>query len=229
MNPYPHESAREVLVVFDDQAASASVLEWSSTLASVTRRDLAVVYVENTIALRAAALPITRVLAHAGASWTPFGPEDLERAYRVQAERLRVRAEQVARRHAVRVRLRMARGAPAQAAFALAGETALVLLGVAQARRPGASPGSPHVLLFDEATPSAWLRTVAQDVARSIGGTFTERRVDAAQLCTALADVQADLVVLPRHLAQPAALAAARQPLLIVGAPPDDTGREAST
>lgn len=225
MKPQPDEGTREVLVVFDDQAASTLVLEWSSMLARVTRRDLAVVYVESTIALRAAALPMTQVLAHAGASWAPFDPGDLERAYRVQAERLRARAEQVARRHAVRCSLRTARGAPAQAALMLAGETALVLLGVAGPRRSEAGPASPRVLLLlDEKTPSVPLRALAQDVARSIGGTCTERRVDAKQMGAALADVQADLVVLPRHLAEPSTLAVARQPLLIVGAADTESG-----
>lgn len=219
MKPQPDTAASEVLAVFDDEAASALVLEWSGMLARVTGRDLAVVYVESTVALRAAALPITQVLSHAGAAWAPFGPDDLERGYRIQAARLRARAEQVAHRHAVRCSLRTARGAAAQAALTLAGDATMVVLGAARPRLPGPSPLMPRVvLLFDAVKPDAQLRSLAQDLARGMGGTCAERRVDADDLCAVLAGVQADLVVLPRHLVDPAAMAITRQPLLIVGA-----------
>lgn len=219
MKPQPDAVAGEVLAVFDDEAASALVLEWSGMLARVTGRDLAVVYVESTVALRAAALPITQVLSHAGAAWVPFGPDDLERGYRIQAARLKARAEQVAHRHAVRCSLRTARGAAAQAALGLASDATMVVLGSARPRLPGPGPVTPRVvLMFDSVEPDARLGSLAQDLARGMGGTCTQRRVDAADLCAVLAGVQADLVVLPRHLADPAAVAIARQPLLIVGA-----------
>lgn len=215
MNADRHDDTREVLAVFDDPTASALVLEWSGALAHATRRDLAVVYIESTIALRAAALPITQVLAHAGAAWVSFGPDDLERAYRVQAERLRGQAEQVARRHAVRCVVRTARGARVQAALTLAGNAALVLVGTAGPWRP--EPTTPRVVLLFDAEAAGPLRALGRELATGIGGSLAEQRVEADRLAAVLGVVKADLVVLPRHLADPAALAAARQPVLIVG------------
>lgn len=218
MNAARPDVAGEVLAVFDDAAASALVLEWSVMLARVTRRDLAVVYVESAVALQAAALPITQVLSHAGAAWAPFGPRDLERGYRIQAERLRTQAEQVARRHAVRCSLRTARGAPAQAALSLAEDAALVLLGGTRPRAAAPGRAVPQVLLLlDASTPAAPLRALTQALAHGMGGSCTERCVAAEQLPATLAEVRADLVVLPRHLAGREVLAASRQALLIVG------------
>ena len=83
-----HASAREVLVLLDDAAAGASLLVLSSALAQVLKRDLDLVFVENSRSLAAAALPFTQVLPHAGTGWVPLSPQDIEQGFRAHAARL---------------------------------------------------------------------------------------------------------------------------------------------
>jgi hypothetical protein len=217
-------TSRLVLAVLDDSATGSTLLEWSGTLAQVVQGDLAVVYVESTLALRAAALPITQVLPYAGAEWSPFDAGDVERGYRVQAARLRAQAERVAQRLAVRCSVRTARGSLAPAALALADGAALVLVAPAlPSPAPSRSPGPPRVLaLLDHGPQAERVRQLAAEWAHRIGATCSERPVDAQGAAAALIDARADLIVMPLALADPVALSRARLPVLLVGATPDD-------
>lgn len=229
MNPR-HAASRRVLAVLDDIAAGSTLLEWSGTLAQVVQGDLAIVYVESTLALRAAALPITQVLPHAGAEWASFDADDVERGYRVQVARLRAQAERVAQRLAVRCSVRTARGALAPAALELADGAAWVLVAPALPRTASARfPGPPRVLaLLDHGPQAGRTRQLAADWAHRIGGTFSERPVDAKAAAAALTETRADLIVMPLALADPDALARARLPVLLVGVAPDN-GESAAT
>jgi hypothetical protein len=219
-----------VLAVLDDTATGSTLLEWSGTLAQVVQGDLAVVYVESTLALRAAALPITQVLPYVGAEWSAFDAGDVERGYRVQAARLREQAERVAQRLAVRCSVRTARGTVAPAALALADGAALVLVApTLPSPASSRAPGPPRVLaLLDRGPQAQRARQLAADWARRIGGTCSERPVDAQSAAAALIDARADLIVMPLALADPGALARARLPVLLVGASPD-SGESATT
>lgn len=224
-------AAREVLAVLDDASAGQRVLEWSGLLAQAVRGDLAVVYVESTLALRAAALPITRVLSHLGGEWVAFDAGDVERGYRAQAERLRAQVERVAARHAVRCSLRTARGALVQQALAVADRSSLVLVAPAASwPSPARTPGPPRVLvLLQPGMQAERARRLALDLAQRLGGHCSERAVDADALGTAIDEARADLLVLPLALADPTAVARARQPVLLVGEAFDDNSAHAPT
>ncbi|MFO1220873.1 MAG: hypothetical protein U1E89_21110 [Burkholderiaceae bacterium] len=215
----PRAATLQVLAVIDDAAACASLLEWSGALAQAVHCDLTVVYVEDTLALRAAALPITQVLAHVGTGWTSFDIPDVERGYRVQAARLRQQTERMAARLELRCSMRTARGALAQAALAVADEAALVVVAPAALRSvPAQASRMPKVLaLWADRSQLGAVRRIATQLARGAGGSWAERQVDEAALPAAVGEAQADLIVLPRALAQPGVLARARQPVLLVG------------
>ena len=72
--------ARRVLVLLDDTAAATAAIELSSLVARQVQRPLEVVYIESASALRAAALPLARVLAPGG-DWAPLAPQDVERGH----------------------------------------------------------------------------------------------------------------------------------------------------
>lgn len=210
-----------VLAVFDDAAIGATVLEWSIVLARMAGRDLGIVYVESVPALRAAALPFTRVLQHVGAQWAPFDTQDVERGYRVQQARLRALAERASQRQQVRWTLRTTRGALTQAALALQAESDLVLVGSSSApseitvqrlERPGRV-----LVLIDDSPASDQARRVAGDLARQLGAACVALRVDLADIAAELSRAQADLLVIPRGLGAPAVLQLARRPVLLVG------------
>jgi hypothetical protein len=219
-------TGREVLAVLDDATAGKSMLEWSGMLAQAVRGDLAVVYVESTLALRAAALPITRVLSHLGGEWVAFDASDVERGYRAQAERLRAQVERVAARHAVRCSLRTARGALVQQALAVADASALVLVApTVRWPSPTRTPGPPRVLvLLEPGVTAERARRLAHELGRRLSGRCSERTVEPSALGAALDEASADLIVLPLALAEPVAVARARQPVLLVGEAFDDNG-----
>lgn len=131
--------ARRVLVLLDDTAAATAAIELSSLVARQVQRPLEVVYIESASALRAAALPLARVLAPGG-DWAPLAPQDVERGYALQAARLRALTERIALRDSVCWSMRVVRGALAQAALELRAQSDLVLVGGAvrwrRSRRP---------------------------------------------------------------------------------------------
>jgi hypothetical protein len=211
----------DVLAVLDDAAAGAAVLEWSIALARVAHRDLAIVFVESMPALRAAALPFTRVLQHAGAQWAPFDTQDVERGYRVQAARLRALAEQASLHHQVRWTMRTTRGALAQAALSLQAESDLVLIGSSPIAVQGAlqrlGRARRVMALVDNSQAGERAQRLAGELGRLLGASLVVLPGDAASAASELAHAQADLLVLPRGLAGPAVLALARRPFLLVG------------
>jgi hypothetical protein len=231
MNAPPTPPARHVLAVLDDTVEGALVIEWSAALAHTLQRELAVVYVESTPALVAAALPGTLVLAHAGAQWAPFTPPDVERGFRVQVQRLRTLAGAITLRHAVNWSLRTVRGALPHTALELLAEGDLLFV---------ASPLPLRLLHASRGSGAAAPPTRATRVATVTDGSEAGARgVRAAtQLAQALsaplqvlqlapgedasapllrAGLQhADVLVLPRALASQRSLARAPCPTLLV-------------
>ncbi|HJV96501.1 MAG TPA: hypothetical protein VJ608_10715 [Albitalea sp.] len=196
-----------VLAVLDDAAAGQAVLELSSALARAVQRDLALVYVESTQSLVAAALPFARVLSHAATQWVPLLPQDVEQGYRAQAARLRVLAERISVRDAVSWSLRVVRGSLPGAALELLTESDLLLVAANPPRQR-----RRHVIVaaVDDATPAGGraLRVAAQ-LARALGGSLQTAHVDPAL-------AQPDILVLPSTSFVPGALAKARCPVLLV-------------
>jgi len=221
-------STRPILALLDDSDEGGSAIEWSVRLAQTMQRSFELVYLESTPALLAAAMPGSRVLAHAGAQWAPFSPPDVERGFRMQAERLRALAEAITLRHTVSWSLRIERGALPNAAFGPFADEQLLLLGAplplqplwprrsaAQARHAplvaGASDGS-----------AAGERSVA--VARQLAGMrkaglqvlAMAPGADAADVARHAGLQRSDLLVLPRALASRRGLLRAPCPVLLV-------------
>ena len=220
---------RQVLALLDDAGAGAMALELSSLLAQALQRNLGVVYVENTRSLLAAALPFTQVLSHAGSSWAPLSRQDVEQGFRAHAARLRGLAERVALRHKVGWSLRVVRGSPVDVAFDLRAESDLLLLAPApplassKIVAPRGSRRHTVVAAVDDGSEAGVrARTVAAQFARSAAGTLETVPLDASgSLDTAYGRLAllaaSDVLVLPRPLLPPQALAALRCQVLLVG------------
>lgn len=220
---------RQVIAVLDDAAAGTPALELASVLARERRRELGVVYVESTRSLVAAALPMTRVLTHAGSTWVDLRPADVEQGFRAHAERLRELAARVALQHAVQWSLRVVRGSLTATAAELEAESDLLLLAAAP---PSAAPATraatrpPHrpaiAVVSDRSEAGERAAEVAAELARALGGQVQTFRVDAAGPASAqsagLAGLaRSDVIVLPRTRPDLAALAGWRCPVLLVG------------
>jgi len=206
-----------IAVVLDDAAGAALPLEWSSALAQSLQRDLQVIYVESTSVLNAAALPITQALAHAGARWQAFGPRDVERGYRLEAERLRALLQQSSAHHTVRGSLEVVRGDLHQAAWQVGAAVDLVLVGGASAAALTARAvqrcRSVLVWVDDGGEETEQLVSLARRCAESLGATA---RIVRAEL-SAVNQGPGDLLVLPRARVSALVLARLRRPALLVG------------
>jgi hypothetical protein len=217
-----------VLALLDDTSQGATIIEWSALLARTLRRELELVYVESTQALLAAALPQTRVLAHAGAQWQPFAPPDVERGFRAQAERLRVLAGSIAPRHAVGWQLRTVRGALPQAALELFATEELLFVGSSMPFRPlalrGAARQRAHAVrvaaVADDSAAGARSIVVATQLAQALSASLQVLRLtpghDPAAPLLPGGPLQADIVVVPRALATLRQLAHVPCPVLLV-------------
>lgn len=223
---------RPVLAVLEDAAAGAWLIECSASLAQALGRELALVHVQNTLALAAAALPETRALAHAGAPWAPFAPQDLERAWRAEVARLQALAAPIALRHALPWSLRTVRGEPGAVARGLLDETDLLFLGAAghataraavPARVRAATPAALAVL-DDGSDAAARAVQAASRLVAAMPAAWRLRRWPLTNEAAFTAWLQQpppfDALVLPRHLATAArwpALVRLRRPVLLLG------------
>jgi hypothetical protein len=220
MNHPSAATTGHIAVVLDDVAAAAALLEWSSALAQSLRREVRVVYVESASALAAATLPLTQALAHAGASWVPYGPQDVELGYRVQLVRLREMLRQAAERHAIHGSLQVVRGALHAAALELNEQSDLVLVGAAAPVLGAArSVQRCHSMLVwaDDSEQGLQLVRVATLCAQALGATQRRLHVDVEVDAAEVVQARADLLVMPRQQMSARSLARARQPVLLVG------------
>jgi hypothetical protein len=222
---------RHVLAVLDDTVEGALVIEWSAALAHTLQRELALVYVESTPALGAAALPGTQVLAHAGAQWAPFTPPDVERGFRAQAQRLRALAGPISLRHRVNWSLRTVRGALPHAAFELFAEGDLLFvasplpLRLLPRSRGSGGPGQPAfaarvATVTDGSEAGARAVHVATQLAQALSAPLQVLQIapgeDATERLLRAGLQHADVLVLPRTLASQRSLARAPCPALLV-------------
>ncbi len=218
-----------VLAVLEDCAAGAGLLECSAALARAFGRELAVVHVQSTLALQAAALPQTLALAHAGAPWAPFAPEDVERGWRAQAARLQALAAPIALRHALRWSLRTVRGEPGAVARGLLRETDLLFLGAPRPassfRRQRRSPPAVLAVVDDGSTAARHAADIAVRLVAALHAPWQLRTLVAgneADLDQLLRQPPvADALVLPRHWASTptrwARLSRLGCPVLLIG------------
>lgn len=226
MNARAAAAAAKLVALLDDAAAAAALLEWSSALARSLERELALVYVESTHSLLAAALPFTRVLAPRGGDWLPLSAGDVEQGFRAHVARLRQMAERVALRDALHWSLRTVRGSLPQAAIELGPEADLMLLAPPPA--PGALPRAAAarcprlVVVSGEAGPDAGLLALATRLAQALEGTVEVARTAPGRplfeqpgLIASLR--RCDLLMLARSALDAATLARLRCPVLLVG------------
>ncbi|MCW5636281.1 MAG: hypothetical protein KIT17_23295 [Rubrivivax sp.] len=146
-------AAPPVLAVLEDCGAGVALIECSAALARALGRELALVQVQSTLALQAAALPPTQVLAVAGTAWAPLAPTDIERAWRAQAARLQALAGATAARHALRWSLRAVRGEVGEVARRLSADSDLLFLdarGVAEPHAWRPPPAARHFAVADD-------------------------------------------------------------------------------
>jgi len=229
-------TTNEVLhAVLDDAAGGATLIECAAALAHALRRSLELVHVENLVALHAAALPRTRALAHAGANWEAFAPEDVERGWRAQAARLRALAGDIAPRHAVTWSLRSVRGRWPRTAMELTEDVDLLFVGAlpgvmdsngapglrmsaaSGSRRPSAVDLRSVVLLDDGSEAAERAQPFASELSRTLHAPLQVWRLDADSDAAIRQRLRnATVCVLPRMLATPARLAQATCPLLLV-------------
>ncbi|MBI3157687.1 MAG: hypothetical protein HYZ20_20105 [Burkholderiales bacterium] len=210
---------RRVLALLDDTAAAAAAIELSSLVARQVQRPLEVVYVETASALRAAALPLARVLAPGG-EWTPLAPQDVERGYAAQAARLRALTERIALRESLHWSMRTVRGALAQAALELRAQCDLVLVGghgVAAALAPTTRRVPRRIVRVagDDSPAGAAARALAQQLAQAWSALVDPLPGGAG--AAALPQARCDLLIVPRDRLDAAALAQLAQPTLLVG------------
>jgi hypothetical protein len=219
-----------VLALLDDAAAADVVLELSCALAGVLRRELSVVYVENTRSLNAASLPFAQVLAHAGAAWLPLETRDIEQGFRAQASRLRQLAARSATRHSVGWSLRVMRGSLAHAPEQLRAESDLLFVaGSSLGRLPGAlrpartqrpRPPRVRVLTLGDAASQRAL-AVARALVQALAGSLDVVEADAPRsLARGTGSTQGepwpDVLVIPRSFSADGKLLRGSCPVLMV-------------
>ncbi|MBI5718837.1 MAG: hypothetical protein HZC37_14250 [Burkholderiales bacterium] len=224
----PESAAGPVLAVLEDSAAGALLIECSAALARALGRGLTVVHVQSTLALQAAALPQTQVLAHAGAPWAPFAPLDVERGWRAQATRLQAMGAAIATRHALAWSMRTVRGEIGAVARALFDETDLLFLGAtawrARPARPAAASVCVLAVLNDGSAAALRGAQLAASMAAEMPANWRVREVpvaDAAALDRLLQRPPSPgVLVMPGALATPqrwARLARLACPILLIG------------
>ncbi len=208
----------QVLMVLDDAAVAAALLDASCALAQLMRRELQLVYVESRAALAAASLPTTQVLARSAQAWAPFAPADVERGWQAEAAHLRTLAERATARRAVSWSMRVVRGALVEAALALQPQSDLLLLAGTPRHFDAAQRARrPRIVALDDGQPSGREALhVASQLAQALGARLETRKL-ATQPNAATA-VDADLLVLPAAALATLPPGEAHPPLLLVGA-----------
>jgi len=209
--------APPVAVVLDDLASGAAPLAWGSALARGLRRELHAVYVEDTSALAAAALPITQTLAHGTAVWTPYGVADMLRAQRAQLARLADTLQRAAAQHHIRSSLQVVRDTLHHAALAIDDRSDLVLVSGTTLSLQGERTLACRTVLVwaEDGERGLRMNALAARCAESLGA--ARYTLHGATDLTAALRTIGDLLVMPRWRASPALLAQARGPVLLVG------------
>lgn len=191
----------QVLALFDDPRAAAALLEISSALAQLMRRELQVVYLENAAALAAAELPATQVLAAARGRWAPLAPRDVAQGFAQEAGRLRALAEQAALQRALQWSMQVVRGALPDTTRRLMQQCDLLLVAgdVSRFSLPTAHGHCRSVTALDDGTAAgAQALQIATRLTAALGAQL-QRQTVVAEAGWALAG-PADLLVLPHSL-----------------------------
>lgn len=118
-----------IVVAFDETPLGELALEAAAGLASALNAELAGLFVEDVELMRMAELPFARELGLISAATRPLGTSDVERAFRLQAERTRVLLEQVASALDLRWSFQVVRGQALAAALQYLSDVDVVVFG----------------------------------------------------------------------------------------------------
>ncbi len=146
---------RRVVVVFESSPASETALAAAAALATRLPAHLAGLFIEDVNLMRMAALPFAHELGRVSAMLRPIQARDIEREFRLQAERARRALEAAAAGLQVDWSFEAVRGTGLKAVFELTRELDLVVVapGGQVAERPTAA--RPLAILFD-GSEAAW-------------------------------------------------------------------------
>jgi hypothetical protein len=211
---------RRVVAALDAAAMPVQVLDTAAVLASALHAELVGLYVEDERVLRVAALPFARELGLATAHARQIDIVDVERAMRIQAERMRRMVGALAGPRGLRWSLDVVRGDALRSAVAYAGADDLLVIGRARyvsgefSRASSAAPGGsaharPAAVLFDATVQAVRALGLAVALARAARcevavlipaagpESFRALRVDAGRVLEGLGSSPTTYVMLP--------------------------------
>lgn len=202
-----------IVAGFDPESAETPALDIAAALALALRVELAGLYVEDERLLRLAALPFAQEYYFESSDPRRVVSEDIERALRAQAERLRRAMAKTAERLAIRWRLDVVRGEMPRSALERAGESDLLVVGGPRYRplalgprgmpaaKPHALKAHPIAVLFDATPAATHALSLATRCATRVGGdiialiaapdigSFRERREEVERQIAKIGDV----------------------------------------
>lgn len=146
----PRGRIRRILVALDTSADSLAGLEVAAQLAAGLRAELAGLFVEDELLLRAGRLPVTREVNQLTGEARDVDEEAMERQLRAQAARARQALQAAAERSGTTWRFRTARGRVARVLMEAAEDADLLALGIT-GRSPFRGPGSTVRALLESA------------------------------------------------------------------------------
>jgi len=171
---------RRVVAALDVAAKPGEVLEAAVELATALHAELVGLFVEDRRLLQVAELPFAQEFGLATGRARPLGVEDMERALRRQAERMRRMIGELAQPLGLAWTLEVVRGESLAAALAFAGMEDVLVIGraryvswgdvSARAATPGkAARARPIAVLFDDTPQSVRALGFAETLSREAG------------------------------------------------------------
>ncbi len=136
MNEAPHPpSIRRILVALDTAEPGATALEEAARLAAGLEAELVGLFIEDVELLRAAALPITRIVPRQARTLATLDPASMRRAYRIWSAEARRNLETAAAHWRIKWSFQVERGIYAEQLMATIREGDLLALASSRQQR----------------------------------------------------------------------------------------------
>lgn len=161
---------RRVVVVFEPSPRGEAALTAAAGLAARLSAELAGLFIEDVNLVRMAALPFAQELGRVSAMLRPICAEEIEREFRLQAERARRELEAAAIALQLGWSFEAVRGTGLRPVFDLARDLDLVVVAPSRQTAERPVPGRPLAVLFDE-SEAAWRAMHAGQLLADAGGT----------------------------------------------------------
>jgi nucleotide-binding universal stress UspA family protein len=182
-----------IVVALDDSPHARAALEAAALLAARWGAELVGVFVEDLDLLRIAELPFALGLSRYAPRPRELTREDMERALRLQGQRLRHELEVVALRNNVRWVFRTMRGRVAAELLAAAEGALMLVLGKAStARVRGVQVGRTARLVVSQATHTVVLLQHGAEISRPVLVIYDGSPAGDRALATAVAIAKTD-------------------------------------